>query len=239
MRVLLEQGGRAHQHPGRAVAALQRVVGRERLLQRAQLAVLGCEPFDGAQLGAVRLHGEEHAALHGLAGEVDRAGAAVARVAADMCSRQLEVVADEMDEQAARVDLALVRLAVDLDRDREARDRLRAHDVACSTARTAQTAARWRRYSADACTSEGGSRSAASTAARTLSASAADGRRTTGTASTQPSTMVTPGSETFAAALAMHVPSRPIVTEAKPSAAWADAGTETESSSSPSPTAVM
>ena len=37
------------------------------------------------------------------------AGAAVAGVAADVRAGQLEVVADEVDEQAARVDLPLVR----------------------------------------------------------------------------------------------------------------------------------
>src|SRR5688500_10455546 len=46
LRVLLEQRRRAHQHPRRAVAALERVMGRERLLQLAQLAVRRREPLD-------------------------------------------------------------------------------------------------------------------------------------------------------------------------------------------------
>ena len=92
---------------------------RERLLERAQLLALG-EPLDGGDLRAVRLHREQHAALHRLAVEVDRAGAAVAGVAADVRAGQVDVVADEVDEQAARVDLALVDDAVHLDRDRAA-----------------------------------------------------------------------------------------------------------------------
>ena len=59
-------------------------------------------------VGAVGLDGEQHAALHRLAVEVDGAGAAVAGVAADVRPGQVEVVADEVDEQPARVDLALV-----------------------------------------------------------------------------------------------------------------------------------
>ena len=43
------------------------------------------------------------------------AGAAVAGVAADVRPGQVEVVAEEVDEQPPRLDLALVGRAVDLD----------------------------------------------------------------------------------------------------------------------------
>ena len=49
--------------------------------------------------------------------DVDGARAAVARVAADVRAGQAEVVAQEVDEQEARLDVGLVRLAVDGDRD--------------------------------------------------------------------------------------------------------------------------
>ena len=114
-------------------------MGGEGLLQRAQLAVGRRQPLDRPHLRPVRLHGEEHAALDRLAVEVDGAGAAVAGVAADVRSGQLELVADEVDEQAPRIDVALVDVAVDLDRDRHARRRLHAHrprSCACATART-------------------------------------------------------------------------------------------------------
>ena len=93
----------------------------ERLLEPVQLAV-GGEPFDRLDLCAVGLDGEHHAALHEHAVEEDGAGAAVAGVAADVTAGQVEVVPDEVDEQAASLDLALVLLAVDLDGDRPARD---------------------------------------------------------------------------------------------------------------------
>ena len=41
--------------------------------------------------------------------EDHRAGAAVAGVAADVAARQVEVVAQEMDQELARLDVALVR----------------------------------------------------------------------------------------------------------------------------------
>ena len=115
-RVLAQQRGRAHQHPRRAVAALERVVLVERLLQRRQLAVLA-EPLDGLDARAVRLDGEQHAALHEHAVEDHRARAAVAGVAADVAAGQVEVVAQEMDEELARLDVALVGRPVDGDRD--------------------------------------------------------------------------------------------------------------------------
>src|SRR5205807_291814 len=78
------------------------------------------------------------------------------------------------------------------------------------------TPARWRRYSAEACTSDGGSRAAARTASRTASGSAEAGRTTSGTAPTQPSAMRrSPFAE--AAALTMQVPSLPMAMDAKPS----------------------
>ena len=164
----------------------------ERLLQRRELAVFR-EPLDRLDRRPVGLDGEQHAALHERAVDDHRAGAAVAGVAADVAAGQVEVVANEMDEQLPRLDLALVGRAVDRDRDRPGgRDRAQSQLLAWLTARTARTSARWLRYSLEACTSEGGSRFAARTASRTASASAELGCRTTGTASTQPSAIVTP-----------------------------------------------
>ncbi len=112
----LQQGGRAHQHPGGAVAALEGVVVAEGLLERRQLVALR-EPLDGLDARAVDLDGEQHAALHEPAVEDDAARAAVAGVAADVAAGQVEVVAEEVDEEAPRVDVALVEDAVDGDGD--------------------------------------------------------------------------------------------------------------------------
>ena len=90
--------------------------------------------------------------------------------------------------------------------------------------------------SAEAWTSEGGSRSASRTAFRTASGSDDVASSATGVAATQPSATRTPPLSD-AAAFTMQVPSVPIGTEAKPS--LRPAGTVIPVSSSPGPAAVM
>src|SRR3954454_1634853 len=70
VRVLGQQVRPRHDHPRRAVAALEPVVLPERLLERVQ-AALGAEAFDGGDLRPVGLHREHRAALHGVAVEMD------------------------------------------------------------------------------------------------------------------------------------------------------------------------
>jgi hypothetical protein len=75
--------------------------------------------------------------------EEDGARPAVARVAADVRAGQVEVVAEEMDEQPPRLDVALVELAVHLDPELVLAH-ARARSSACRTARTDSTSARCR-----------------------------------------------------------------------------------------------
>jgi hypothetical protein len=118
----------------------------ERLLQWAQL--LACETLDRLDGGAVGLDREQHAALHERPVDDHAAGAAVAGVAPDVGSGEVEIVAKEVDQQPPRVDLALVHRAVDVDADRLGRDgpgrdlgHPAARFAACSTARAATTSA--------------------------------------------------------------------------------------------------
>src|SRR5690606_6126589 len=105
IRLALHQIDRAHDHAGRAEAALQAVVLAERGLHRVQLAVLG-QTLDRGHLGALRPRRQHGADLDRLAVDVDRAGAALAGVAADVGAGQIEVLAQELDEEGARLDLA-------------------------------------------------------------------------------------------------------------------------------------
>src|SRR5690349_19593495 len=215
----------------------------ERLLQRRQLVALA-EALDGLDRRPVGLDGEHHAALHERAVHDHRARAAVAGVAADMAPGEAQIVAQKMDQQAPRVDVALVPDTVDLDghghplndRGRAGFGAQRPLSAAWRTARAATTPARCRRYSDEAWTSEGGSRAAASTAARTSSAFSEAGSSATGTASTHPRTTRRPPS-TEAAAFTMQVPSLPMVMAAKPSRR--PGGIAMRVSNSPGPTAVM
>src|SRR3954468_6032169 len=113
-RVLVEAAAEQrldrHQDPRRAEATLERVLGMERVLQRPPL-----EPLDGADGAAVDLHREQQARADGDAVELHRAGAADAVLAADVRAGEPAVVADEVREERPRLDLPLVRRAVDLD----------------------------------------------------------------------------------------------------------------------------
>ena len=62
------------------------------------------EPFDGADVLALRLHREHQAGAHRLAVEDDRAGAADAVLAADMRAGLPAIVADGVDQRLARLD---------------------------------------------------------------------------------------------------------------------------------------
>ena len=88
----------------------------EAFLQRVELAVLG-QTLDRGDLGAVGLDGEDGARLDAPPVDEHRAGAALAGVAADVCAGQVELLAQEVHEEQARLHLRLAHLAVDRHRD--------------------------------------------------------------------------------------------------------------------------
>ena len=118
MRILLQHIGRQHQKARRAVAALQAVVLDEGALQRMQFVAVG-EPFDGADFLALGLDGEHQAGAHRLVVDDDRAGAADAMLAADMGAGLPAIVANGVDQSAARLDADRIIPAVDVERDVE------------------------------------------------------------------------------------------------------------------------
>src|SRR5919197_2057209 len=105
--VRADELGAGHDHPRRAEAALECVALPEGLLERMELAALR-ETLDRRDLAAVSLDREHGARLHRAPVEVDRAGAAERRVAADLRPGQPEVVAEEVDEHSPGLDLRLV-----------------------------------------------------------------------------------------------------------------------------------
>src|SRR5207248_5342259 len=108
VRLGLEHAGGQHQEARRAEAALQAVVLPERLLQRMERLALR-EAFDGADLRALRLHGEHEAGTDRLAVHQHGAGAAHAVLAAEMRAGQPAVFAQRIGEIAAcgRADFVL------------------------------------------------------------------------------------------------------------------------------------
>ena len=236
-----EQRRRAHQHPGRAVAALEPVARAERLLQRRQLAVprraprrsrsRRRRPARRAACSSSRAAPStitEHAPQLPVSQPMWRAG-------------QVEVVAEEVDEQPAGLDLALVALAVHVHADSGAADGSIAQPYRAPGLLDGTDGAAPRRGAGGSRPTRG--RRTADRARprarppRTLSSSVpcrserarARRRRSRSRRAASPSSV--------AAALTMQVPSRPSVTAAKPSPA-ARAGSEIASAARPAPTAV-
>src|SRR5262249_49755235 len=128
------QRERAHQLARRAEAALRRVVRHERLLERVQRAVLD-QTFDRLDRPAVHPGGELAAGVDGLAVDEHGAGAALAAVAADLGAGEIQLIAEELGEGPAVVDLDAAAAAVEGERDRMPRagaDRRRLSLSECS-----------------------------------------------------------------------------------------------------------
>src|SRR3954447_4071833 len=139
VRVLVQQPARGHQHARGAEAALERVLLVEALLHGVELAV-GLERLDRADLVALAHRREDRAGLDRLAVHEHDAGAAVGGVTAPVGAVELGVLADVVDEQAARLDVVGDVLAVEADGDVHES----ARSVARRRARWVRTPARWR-----------------------------------------------------------------------------------------------
>ena len=85
-------------------------------LNRREFAVLG-ETFDGCYIFAVGLDGEHGAGLDGYSVEQDGACAAGRGIAADVGAGETRIVADEVDEEQARLNVGGVGGAIDVDGD--------------------------------------------------------------------------------------------------------------------------
>jgi hypothetical protein len=113
---LAEQPHRGQDLPGRAVAALQRVVGDERALDRVELAA-GREPLDGHHPPAVLRRGEREARVDPPVVDQHGAGAARPAIARALGAGQPELVAQHVEQRRARRRGDPTRLPVDRHRD--------------------------------------------------------------------------------------------------------------------------
>ncbi len=110
--VRFDQIDRAHHHAGGAKAALQAVMFAEHFLHRVQRAVGGGEAFDGGDVDPFGLDGEHGARFHRFAIDRDHAGAALTGVTADMGAGEVQVIAQQFDQQGAAFDMGVRRFAV-------------------------------------------------------------------------------------------------------------------------------
>src|SRR5205085_162593 len=116
VRMLVQEARGRHDHPRRAIAALQGMVLVERLLHGMERAVPR-QSLDRRHLVTVGLHGEEGARLHGLSVQVDSASPTRRRVATDVGAGETELLAQRIDEELPGLDVELPADTVDGDRD--------------------------------------------------------------------------------------------------------------------------
>src|SRR5262249_47499238 len=128
--------------------ALQPVLLVQCLLQRAQLSAL-CDRLDSRHLVPLHLHCEDQAGARRPAVDPHGAGAADAVLAADMRAGQMQVFAQRVGQQFARLGAKLVRLAVDAEPDRNFAHRFApARSAASVIAPALSTSAKSRRNAA-------------------------------------------------------------------------------------------
>jgi hypothetical protein len=108
---LLDQTDRTHDLAGRTEPALQAIVGKKGLLHRVK-SITPCHTFDRNDVSAVVTDRKCKARIDSSSVDDDRAGAALAAVAALLGSRQMEAFAKKIQERYTRV--------IELDRSRDA-----------------------------------------------------------------------------------------------------------------------
>ena len=98
-----DAGDAGHDLPGRAIAALEGVALDEGGLQGVELLALG-QAFDGRDLAPFDEGGEREARFHALAVHQHRAGAALAEATAFLRAREMQVLAQRVEQRGARIE---------------------------------------------------------------------------------------------------------------------------------------
>ncbi len=103
--VLPEKGHERHEKPGSAKATLERVASLERSLERVQVTGVtgGSKAFDRLDLMSVGLDGKDQTRAHGLAIQEHGARPAYAMLAAHVRSGEVQLVAQKVAQQQARL----------------------------------------------------------------------------------------------------------------------------------------
>ena len=109
--IALKQLDPGHDHTRSAVTALQAVAFPETLLHRMELTV-SSQALDSGHFGTVRLDGKNGTGLHRAAILQDRAGATNAGFAAYVRAGQFAEIAQEVNEEHARLDFVLLLDAI-------------------------------------------------------------------------------------------------------------------------------
>ncbi len=95
---MVEQVHGGHHHAGGTEATLEAVFFLEALLDGVKITILG-KAFHGNNFAAIDLSGQHGAGFCGLPIDQDVTGSAAARITANVGAGQLQVLAQEVDEQ--------------------------------------------------------------------------------------------------------------------------------------------
>src|SRR5215218_274030 len=99
---LVNAGDAGHDLPGRAVAALEGIALDKGGLQRMELLALR-QALDGRDLATLDQSSERETRLHALAVDQHRARATLAETAALLRSRQMKMLAQDIEQRGTRI----------------------------------------------------------------------------------------------------------------------------------------
>src|SRR4051794_34265918 len=118
IRVVAQECGDRHDEARGAESALQPVALHERLLDETELTLAASETFYGGDVAAVGLDGEEQARSNRFVLQQHGATPAGTMLAPQMRAREPAVVAQEVAQRLARLDVRRARGTVHRHRDR-------------------------------------------------------------------------------------------------------------------------
>src|SRR5258707_373162 len=117
-----QKRGGAHQDAGNAIAALQRLLGDKRPLQRMWL-LLASQPFDGRDVLVRDRRQRRVARGHGVVADNDVAGAAFIGPTAEMRAGDAELPAQDIEQRSIRIGIDRGLGAIEVESDARHRER--------------------------------------------------------------------------------------------------------------------
>lgn len=115
-RIVIEECFARHHHPRRAIAALKGITLHKCLLERVELIAFG-ESFDGGDLCIVCIKREHHTRTNSLAVDLDCATSARSAITDHFGSCEIEFFTEGFGEGGSWLDVDLLCLSVDVERD--------------------------------------------------------------------------------------------------------------------------
>jgi hypothetical protein len=104
--MVFEQLHSRHHHAGSTETALQSMTLAEGRLHRVQFAIV-TQAFDRGDLGALRLNGQDRAGFDGASIQMHGTSAALSGIATHMGSSEMQLIADQLDQEGPGIDVDL------------------------------------------------------------------------------------------------------------------------------------